>query len=882
MRFCIYILLLFSCYVTGQTSIKGRVTDVVDHLPFVNVILKDSVSKKTLLATTTNEKGVYEIHNIDKGPYFLEFRYLGYKNKTTNLFVESKPITINITLEESPINLNEVVIQSTKSVVIKKDTVIFNAKSFLKGNEQVLEDMLKNIPGIHVDDDGNIKVGNQEIEKVMIDGDDFFEKGYKILTKNMSHSSINKIEILKNYSKNKLLKGIEKSNKVALNLTLKEGAKRTWFGNAEIGYGIGTDNRYSLKGNLMNFGKKNKYYFLGNTNNTGYDITGDIEQLIKPNSFDENISIGDNEKVNSLLSLDSNTPNFKSTRTNFNNAELVSLNAIFNPLNKLKIKTLVFLNWDENDFYRNSTQIFKAQNTNFTNTDFFELRKNKTVGFGKLDITYDISKNKTIEFVTKYNNLDKKNISNLTFNNDGIIENLKVKNTFLDQKITYSNRFKKNKVLLVTARYISEKSPEKYSLNKFLYQNLFPTVTSNNITQINFNKMNFTGIEAHLFNKYKNGNLLEVKFGNKFRKDNLISEFSLKEYVNTSELPSGYQNSVTYFSNDLYLKTKYLLKLNQFSITGSLELHQLSNKLSQHTVKKEHPFFTNPKVSLEWNINKKNKIKTSYSYNTTNAKIIDLYNNYVLTGFRSFSKGIGNFNQLNASSTIFNYQFGNWSNNFFANVFVFYNKQHDFYSTNSTIKQNYSQLNKILIKGKELLSISSSIDRYLKFISCNLKLNMGFSNSNYKNIVNNSDLRELTSSNYDYGFEIRSGFSGFFNYHFGSKWTTTNIKSGFSNSFSNNTSFIDLLFIPSNKLNFDIQAERYSFGNLNNHKSSYYFADFNAKYLFKENKLSVSLIAKNLFNTKNFKESSISDIGSSTTTYKLLPRYFLLKLEYRF
>ena len=69
------------------------------------------------------------------------------------------------------------------SISIKKDTISFKTKYFLKGDEVVVEDLLKSIPGLNIDAEGTIKIGNQEIEKLMIDGDDFFNKGYKIISK---------------------------------------------------------------------------------------------------------------------------------------------------------------------------------------------------------------------------------------------------------------------------------------------------------------------------------------------------------------------------------------------------------------------------------------------------------------------------------------------------------------------------------------------------------------------------------------------------------------------------------------------------------------------------------------------------------------------------
>jgi hypothetical protein len=158
---------------------------------------------------------------------------------------------------------------------------------------------------------------------------------------------------------------------------------------------------------------------------------------------------------------------------------------------------------------------------------------------------------------------------------------------------------------------------------------------------------------------------------------------------------------------------------------------------------------------------------------------------------------------------------------------------------------------------------------------------LGYSKSEFKNIVNNSDLREVTSNNYTYGLELRSGFKGIFNYHIGTKWATTEIKTTINNSFTDNVSFLDLSFIFNDKFDVQLQSESYYFGNLET-DNTYYFLDFDARYKLIKNKLTLGLTGKNLFDTRNFRTFSISDIATSTTEYRLLPRFVLLKMEYRF
>jgi hypothetical protein len=883
---CVFSTFIFSISVSAQVRINGFVKDSTNTKGvFANVVLKSSIDNSIITYSITNNDGSYSLKIKETGKFNLIFSALSFETKIIPLTVKGTERTINtnVLLNSKTVKLDEVIIQANKPITVKKDTVIFNVKSFLQGNEQVVEDLLKKIPGLNVESDGTIKIGNKEVEKVMVDGDDFFERGYKILTKNMSPDQIEKIELLQRYSNNKLLKGVEESNKVALNLVLKEDAKRVWFGNINLGYDITLNNRYKISSNLMNFGKKNKYYFLTNFNNVGYNATGDINHLIRPFRYGEPSSIGDNQSVNTLINLNAFTPNFKASRTNFNNTELVSLNAIFTLSKKVKLKTLGFFNWDENDFFRNSVKNFNINGIEFINTEDFVLRKKKFIGFGKIDLTYDISKTKMLEVTTKYNNQETENRSNLNFNSQQTIENLKDKNTLFDQKITYTNKFKDNKVFLLAGRHINERTPQNYTINQFFYQDLFPSFLNiNNAQQLSENKMQFTGFEAHLLDRKENGNLLELQFGNEYRKDELLSSFLLKEDNTTLETPTNYQNNTTYSVNDLYFKSKYRIKLKDFAITGKLDFHQLFNQLEQNNKTKQQPFFINPTIGFDWKINDKNRIRTYYSYSNTNAKILDIYDNFVLTNFRSFSKGTGTFNQLNASTVFLNYQLGNWSDNFFANTSVIYNRNFDFFSTSSFVTHNYSQSEKIIIKDRELLSLSINVDRYIKSLSSNLKLNLGYSKSNYKNIVNNSELREVKSINYNYGFEIRSGFRGFFNYNIGSKWMVNEIKTIFNNSFTNNTVFLDLLFDINDNFIFQIQNERYFFGNVDSENSTYYFLDLEARYTLKENKISFSLSGKNLFNTDTFRTYSINDISTSTTEYRLLSRYVLLKMEYRF
>ena len=257
----ILFLLLFSTIQNfAQTNIKGKIIDSLTNTAVQSASIRLYDGRNQLKEYSySDDLGSFSILSYVKGNFTLKISAMGYIEKELSINASLQDVEITVDLVSKPFDLDEVIILADRPIRVKKDTIIFDAKAFAQGNEEVVEDLLKKIPGLNIDSEGTIKIGNKEVEKVMIDGDDFFERGYKILTKNMPASPIDEIEVYQNYSNNRLLKGVEESDKVALNLTLKEDAKRLWFGNLELGYGLFSENRYEVRSNLMNFGKKNKY-----------------------------------------------------------------------------------------------------------------------------------------------------------------------------------------------------------------------------------------------------------------------------------------------------------------------------------------------------------------------------------------------------------------------------------------------------------------------------------------------------------------------------------------------------------------------------------------------------------------------------------------------
>lgn len=876
----------------SQTQIEGTIQDSIGNpIGYVNVLLQPFESSRILAYTATQQDGKYQLNVNKMGEMKVVFASLGYSKKEILINLNGQEsIEVNAVLFEEEMLLENVIIEGERPISIKKDTIIFDADSFRRGSEVVVEDLLKNLPGVQVDGDGTIKVGDREIERLMVDGDDLFEKGYKVLSKNMTSDAVDKIEIYDKYSNNKLLKGIEESDRVAMNIKLKDDYNQQWFGNANVGIG-GLDKLYQKnRVNLMSFGKKSKYYFLGNSNNIGEDAIGDVSQMIRPMRFNQPGSVGDGERASSLISLYTNVPQLKRERTNFNDSRLVSLNAIHNLSEDMKLRTLGFFNWDKNEFFRNTATQFLLNDKNFTNTEDFSLTKNKFLGFGKMDYTYDISDNQMLEYTGSFNSSDMNSDSNLIFNGNSTLESLQDDNQQIDQKLLYTHKLNEKEVLLLSGRYINDKSPQTYVNNQFLFVDLFEDENNiENVGQFSQNTMDFYGTEIEYKNRKENKNLIEVVAGATYRKDQLESTFQLIDENEIRIEPEDFQNLTNYEVLDFYAKGDYLYKLGEnLNLTGKIEAHQLMNSLENiNQVNQNQDFFyLQPQLGIRWKLNDQNTLLGSYTYSTNNASIIDVYPNNILTNFRGFIRGFGKPTQLNSSNYILNYRLGNFGDKFFANASVNYIQNHDFFSNRSFIQQEFQINEKILIENQELFSANTTVDRYIKAISSNLKLKLNYSQTNFINFVNQSGQREIKNQSYSYGLELRSGFLSGFNYHVGTEFRTSEVKTlqnNFSNTFSNtdNFSFLDLSYVFSDRFNMSLNTEYYYFGNLES-DNDYYFSDLSAMYITKNKKLNFGLSAKNLFDTRTFRNFNITDISTSTTSYRLLPRIILLNVNFKF
>jgi hypothetical protein len=878
------LVLVFPLNILGQTTLQGVVTDSLNQpVPFANVYLQPAEKEVIVAYSITDNDGRYEIVFDKTGIYNLHISSLAFKTELIPITIDSlnppKQIINNVRLQPQKMELNEVIVNANLPVVVKKDTISFKADAYADGTETVVEDLLKKIPGLEVDARGNIKVNGKSIEKVMIDGDDLFEKGYQLLTKNLNADVINRVEVYEHYSNNPLLKDVEDSDKVALNLTLKEDKKQQFFGNATLGGG--TDDFYENRLNLISFQKKSKHFFFGNLNNTGSDPTGDISQM-SGNSFASGNRLTDNNSAPEVMSLLASRPSLKNAYINFNNAEMASLSSIFSLSEKTKLKTLGFFTADENDFFRDQTLEFFGPGEAFTNTENYRLRKKTKLGFVKTDLTSNLSKTKLLEYSGNISIGNQETNTQLLFNGIPTEENLDHDPLSIDQYISYTNKLRKNRAFILSAQYVHDEKPQNYVADTFLLGKLFPNnTTATRTAQHAATNTNAFAAEARWITNNDSSNW-EVKAGYHYTSDRLNNTLLIGDDSSLEAVDSLYRNRLNLNQNDFYGSVRYRKNIGRLKISAKTELHQLFARVENDLdANQTNPLYWSGQMSGEYKFSNISLLTASYNLNTNNSDLLNVTNGFVLNNYRNLSRGFGKFEQLQNQFLFVNYTYGGFLSGFTLNSAFVYNRESDYFGNISRIEPEFSTSELALLRNRESYSYNLQSDYFIKAISSNLKAKFNYANTHFQNFVNQSGKRSIESQNINFGGELRSAFLGFFNYHIGSEWQYSEVKFSGKSTRTDNLTFLDLYFNIHKNTTIKLQNDRYFFGNLDG-DSSFYFTELSVQYKLKESGLNFELVGHNLLNTNNLQNSNIGDTSTSLTDFRLIPRYVMLKVGFRF
>ncbi|WP_185937454.1 outer membrane beta-barrel family protein [Chitinophaga polysaccharea] len=317
----IYLWLLTCCLSFAANAqkngvIKGTLSDTSAGRPVAAATITLLLQKDSSLVsfTMTNEKGYFEITGIPAGEYRLLITHVKYHSLQRRVSINAaSPVASfpSMVMNDLRINLDEVEITGeAPPVTLVGDTVQYNAGSFKTPPNSSVEQLLKKLPGVQVAKDGTVKAQGQKVNRVLVDGKEFFGKDPKMATKNLPADAVDKVQVYDRLSDAAQLTGFDDGNsEKTINLKLKQDKKRGMFGKAMAG--AGTSNRYEGRFNINSFKGARQLSLIGMANNTNAEgfsfmdmmsFSGELNRMRQSGSGNASFSVSSDDAAATFMS----------------------------------------------------------------------------------------------------------------------------------------------------------------------------------------------------------------------------------------------------------------------------------------------------------------------------------------------------------------------------------------------------------------------------------------------------------------------------------------------------------------------------------------------------------------------------------------------------
>ena len=275
-RYILPILLLSAGFVNAQ-SLTGKMYDSTNNkaVPYAVVAVLKPVDSILIKFIRTDKEGKFVLQNIPVGKYILMISHPVYADYVDDIEIRNSNLDLQ-TVSFTPKSklLQEVIIKTGSPIKIKGDTVSYTADSFKVSANANVEELLKKLPGIQVDKDGKIKAMGEQVQKVLVDGEEFFGDDPGMAVKNLRADAVKEVQVYDKKSDQAEFTGIDDGKKQkTINLKLKEDKKKGYFGKLDGAGGLlnKIDNRYNTSAMFNAFKGKRKLSAFLLRGNTGQD-----------------------------------------------------------------------------------------------------------------------------------------------------------------------------------------------------------------------------------------------------------------------------------------------------------------------------------------------------------------------------------------------------------------------------------------------------------------------------------------------------------------------------------------------------------------------------------------------------------------------------------
>ncbi|OIQ39659.1 MAG: TonB-dependent receptor [Bacteroidetes bacterium MedPE-SWsnd-G1] len=891
MKNIFFVLFLIGLTSYSQTArVEGTIKDSIGNpLELANVIAFVKGSNKVESYSITNDKGEFKLVLPTNNTYSFRISYIGFEtqNSEVNLPDDSADITQNFTLKEEDNTLNEVELTFDMPVTIKGDTIVYNSDSFTNGAEKKLEDVLKKLPGVEITEDGQIEVEGKTVQKVMVEGKDFFDGDSKIASKNIPANAVDKIEVLRNYNEVSPMRGMgDDSDNVAINIKLKEGKKNFWFG--DISAGAGTEEGYLVHPKLFYYSPKTSVNIIADLNNIGEvpftrqdfnRFSGGFQNMMRRGGTSFNVSDGG--------------LGFSAMQNNMAQ-EVISrfgaANFTYSPKDELTLSGFTIFNDSEVDMFTQTV-------TRNIVTDNLEVRESvnsqrSKLGMLKLSANYIPNADTHFDYDVIMKTSKQEEIGGIESivngNTENIVDNQEQTPSSINQNLSYYKVLNdKNVVSFEMQHLYTEENPLlNYLRSSQPFDNIIPTVPQavyDMSQQKDVRTTKFDG-KVDYFYVLNNKSNLNFTLGSTISHQNFDSNI-YQILTNGDRLDFGDEeliNDVKFQFNDIFLGAHYKAVTGKFTFTPGFTVHNYFTEDTQlGTENSESDVEILPDLLVQWKLKQSQNLRFSYSMTREYTDINRLAEGYVLNNFNSMFEGNRElesavYNRFNVN--FFSFSMFNFTN---MNASVTYSKKTNDIKNiaNSTgFNQTISTpFNSNL--ADEVVSGNARYGRRFGKFKANASARLNYSKLN--GIVNNRpNVSESFTQNYTASFatnfktapNLEIGYAKTFNQYDSSTR---------SSDFTTDRPFakLDVVFLQDFSFIADYSYYNYRDGT-NTIENTYSFLNASLFYQKQDSHWEFIFSGKNLTDNESINRDNFSETFTTATSYYVMPLRLMFTVKY--
>ena len=881
--------LVFFCTILSaqKVTVEGNILDSINNpLELANVIAINKNTEAIASYGITDAQGRYRLNLMKDSMYLLRASYLGFETWEES-FLASEDIQKNIKLKASTNQLDGVTVVEDFPVTISGDTITYKTDAFTTGKEKKLEQVLEQLPGFEIDDEGQIKVQGKDVSKVLVEGKEFFDGDTKMATKNIPANAVDKVQVLRNFNEIGPLSGVNDSDDLALNIKLKEGKKNLWFGDVSVGGG--PKERYLAHPNLFYYSPKININFIGDLNNIGeqaftlkdyFRFNGGLASLAKRSGSSVNLS-GDDIGL-SLL---------QNNRSQNTISKLAALNFNYNPNKKIRFSGFGIVSGVETDLLSESQRTYLSDIENNTELLTSGIKQKNSAGLFKISSTFTPNSKWHLSYdaFIKNSEIDDRSQSISNFMDlDNAISSNKLRDPFSVQQMLSIFYAKNDKnIFSLESNQLYKRQRPTYNLLTIQqpFQNILPLQNSSPFSLIQ-DKEVLTNTFDVAFNYYKvlnKTNHISFKAGVNINGQKLTS--SLQEVINENRVNLGnaedYINDSRFDFLDTYFGLGYRLKWKKLTLSPALNFHMYDIKTSQFkTLVETNINLLLPELRAKFAFNSSQSVQFSYNLVAEFTDIQNLAPATQLQGYNSIFRGdlrLENSSYHNMSLNYFNFSMFNFTN---IHGGLSYQKRYNSIGTlNDFLGLDRISTGANIDSPNEIFTFFGSYER--KFPFWKGKLETQWSYNKFNTVINQvNNFNQSFNQQYKLSFETRFKEAPNVEFGFEKKWNdykSSNVKSRFitNSPFAN----IEAYFMKGFSFTADYQYNDYKnkAGGVN---STYDFLNAALYYQKEDTNWEFKLSGLNLLNTTSIREDYFSNNLISTLEYQVQPRYFLLSVKY--